>query len=104
PRRTAGASTAPPPSIMRQNSESGILVAVSSLATVAIEGQRGLPSLPNRFDRLSAVGSSPAIEARRDRVQPCRAATRSTPSHRASWLNMIILRLGRGAALFAWGT
>src|SRR5258706_5504880 len=82
------AASVPTPSTMRTKSPSGVLETLKIFATVSVDIQRGRPSLPIRFDLLSAVGSSPAMIDRRDADHPCSCARASTAFQICSLVNM----------------
>ena len=73
---------------MSANSSSGVPVTSRILAMLSVLGQRGRPSCVKRFERLKAVGSSPASRARADGDRWRRAAIASIACQIQSWVSV----------------
>src|SRR5215510_12404590 len=66
-------------------------VQVSTLDTLSVLGQRGLPVGLRRLLLLKAVGSRPARRAKPEADNPCLAARRSIARQISEWRSMFLL-------------
>src|SRR4051794_39204469 len=64
--------------------------ALRTLARDSVDGHRSRPQRPNRFERLNAVASRPALLARAETDRPRTSAMASMAAQICLWLNILL--------------